>query len=309
MRRPIARRLAFVPACLLALTLAAGPAAAQPFVQAVDPFPVLDAGGQAYVYPFLGGFNAPRPQLVDVDADGDPDLFVQEQSGRVMFFENTGTPRSYRFTWRTDDFRGLAVGEWFRLGDLDGDGDPDLLAEERFSHVRYYRNDGTPEAPRFVLAADTLRTAGGTPVFADAQNVPALADLDCDGLPDLFSGQVDGTLTRYVHVGVEGGLPRFADPVHDVDDLCVGPPDVCLPGAGARGHAAKQGAGRAPQHGANAIVHQPADLLAFQPGEILVADTTTPDWGRDTDAAGGRIRQHRDVRQLGAIEPATGAWL
>ena len=35
--------------------------------------------------PFLGGFDVPRPQLVDIDGDGDLDLFVQERSNAVMY--------------------------------------------------------------------------------------------------------------------------------------------------------------------------------------------------------------------------------
>ena len=33
--------------------------------------PVTDATGQLIDQPFLGGFNIPRPQLIDIDGDGD----------------------------------------------------------------------------------------------------------------------------------------------------------------------------------------------------------------------------------------------
>ena len=36
--------------------------------------------------PIQGGFNVPRPQFTDIDGDGDPDMFVQEESGRIMPF-------------------------------------------------------------------------------------------------------------------------------------------------------------------------------------------------------------------------------
>ena len=180
------------------------------FVRSVAPFPVLDTDGVPYDHPFLGGFLAPRPQLVDIDGDGDLDLFVQERSGELMFFENTGTAAAARFEWRTDRFQGLEVGEWARFADLDSDGAPDLLAEEPYSHVRVYRNEGGPANPRFVLVADSLRDDQGRPIFADRQNIPALLDLDCDGLLDLFLGRVDGTLARYEEVGRDAlGLPRF----------------------------------------------------------------------------------------------------
>ncbi|HTO27575.1 MAG TPA: hypothetical protein VL017_03185, partial [Devosia sp.] len=40
------------------------------FTRVVNAFPVYDSTGQAYQFPFLGGLNNPRPQLVDIDGDG-----------------------------------------------------------------------------------------------------------------------------------------------------------------------------------------------------------------------------------------------
>lgn len=196
--------LALAPACAggSGLTTAPAPApiaAAEHFVRRIDPFPVLDEHGRAYTYPFLGGLNNPRPQLVDIDHDGDLDLFVQERSDEVMFFENTGGA----FVWRTDKFQGLDVGEWFRFVDLDRDGDPDLLAERPYSMIRYFRNDGG----RFVAAADTLFDDQGEPIFSDRQNIPNATDIDCDGLQDLFLGQLTGTVTRYEATAPVGDAP------------------------------------------------------------------------------------------------------
>ncbi len=176
------------------------PAADGTWARAVAPFPVLDEHGTPYTHPFLGGFDVPRPQFIDIDGDGDLDLFVQERSSELMFVENTGTAREPRWVWRTDRFHDLDVGEWARFADPDGDGDLDLLAEQRFSYIRYFRNDGTARSPRFVLAADSIQDAEGRPVFSDRQNIPALADIDCDGVLDLFLGRVDGTVSRYEQV-------------------------------------------------------------------------------------------------------------
>jgi len=38
------------------------------FVRQIAPFPVLDATGTPYEHPFLGGFDVPRPQFIDIDA-------------------------------------------------------------------------------------------------------------------------------------------------------------------------------------------------------------------------------------------------
>jgi hypothetical protein len=173
---------------------------------------VHGAAGEAYDMPFLGGLNVPRPQIVDIDEDGAQDLFLQEKSGQVMFFENTAAPgASADFAWRTSNYRDLAVGEWFRFVDLDGDGLMDLLAEQPYSYLRYYHNTGAAGAPQFELAKDTLRTVGGEPLFSDRQNIPNVADVDCDGKPDLFVGRLDGTVTRYEATGEvsKDDVPQF----------------------------------------------------------------------------------------------------
>lgn len=179
------------------------------YVRVVNPFEVRDSSGTLYEHPFLGGLNVPRPQFVDIDGDGDDDLFLQEEAGRVKFFERVSGEQP-QFVWRTDQYKGIDVGEWYRFGDLDHDGDFDLLAEQKFSYVKYYRNEGTPEAANFVLVADSLRDIAGDPIFADRQNILNLTDIDCDEQTDLFIGRIDGTVVRYEEVEVdEYNVPRF----------------------------------------------------------------------------------------------------
>jgi hypothetical protein len=189
------------------------------YLRHIAPFTVLDADGVPFEQPFLGGLNIPRPQLIDIDADGDNDLFIQEESGSIMFFENRpgDTPQ---FRWQTDRYQDLDVGEWYRFVDLDRDGDADLLAERPFSYVRYYRNDGTPESARFVEAADSLKDTNGVPLFSDRQNIPNATDIDCDGQIDLLIGRLIGTVTRYEETGTDAnGVPRFQHITDSFEDI------------------------------------------------------------------------------------------
>jgi hypothetical protein len=170
---------------------------------------VLDEHGEPYTHPFLGGLVVPRPQFVDLDGDGDPDLFLQERSGELMYFENTGTAEAPRFEWRTDRFGDLPVGEWFVFHDLTGDGRYELMSELPYSYIRVFRNEGTPEAPRFVPALDSIRDVDGRPIFSDRQNIPQLVDLDCSGTLDLLLGRIDGMITHYREEARVDGFPRF----------------------------------------------------------------------------------------------------
>lgn len=190
------------------------------FERRIAPFEVSGETG-AYALPFLGGFSAPRPQWVDLDADGDLDLVLQEYTDRLMYFERVsdGRPEA-RYVYRPDRLQELSVGEWYRFFDMDGDGRADLLAEEPFSYVRLYWNRSTGTAPAFELAADTLRDTEGRAIFSDRQNIPNVADLDCDGLPDLLIGRTVGTITHYEAAGEAGvPVPRFRKVTDRFEDI------------------------------------------------------------------------------------------
>ncbi|MDZ7756534.1 FG-GAP repeat domain-containing protein [Rhodohalobacter sp.] len=207
------------PAVVLILSLLAGCTSLKPsgddstsqsYVKKVNPFPVFDENGERFDFPFLGGFNAPRPQFVDIDNDGYPELFVQENTDDLKFFDHNGWNSENQLTWVTDKFQDLDIGEWFRFVDLDLDGDMDLLTEQPYSYVRYYQNDGSANNPRFELAADTLKDVNGKPIFSDRQNIPNVTDIDSDGHLDLMIGHLDGTVTRYESTGLdENEIPMF----------------------------------------------------------------------------------------------------
>jgi len=197
----VARRLS-----LVAFLGCVAPLGSQQYVQRTDGIPVTDRSGVPVAMPFLGGLNLPRPQLVDIDGDGDLDLFVQEVRHDLKFFERVDGD----WVWRTDRWQGLATGEWYRFADLDGDGDQDLLGERPMGYVRAWRNDGSAREPRMVAVSDTLRDITGAPIFADPQNILNVVDIDCNGRPDLFLGRVAGYVDRYEREATDAdGMPVF----------------------------------------------------------------------------------------------------
>ncbi len=230
-------------------------------------FPVLDATGTPVSNAFYGGFNAPRPQFVDIDGDDDSDLFVQERPGQVAFFEHVTEGDTSRLVWRTDNYRALDIGEWYRFADLDQDGVQDLLTEQPYSHIRAYRNVGTATNAEFKLFADTLRTVTGEPIFSDRQNIPNVTDLGCNGQLDLFLGRLDGTITRYEAAKDSAGMPKFARLTDNFEGIKI------VGGTGKKGPSL---------HGANTLTFADVDGDGdsdlfwgdfFEPGLLLIENT------------------------------------
>lgn len=176
------------------------------YVVRTSGIPVSDTAGRAMQAPFIGGFDVPRPQLIDINGDGKTDLFVQERGGELMFFERVNG----EWVWRSDKFQDIDVGEWYRFVDIDGDKLPDLFGEMRTGYIRMWRNAGTSTQPKFEAFGDTIRDADGRAIVADRQNILNAVDIDCNGKLDLFIGQVQGVVDRYEQDGKSpDGTPRF----------------------------------------------------------------------------------------------------
>jgi hypothetical protein len=180
------------------------------FFKKIKPFTVLNNLNVAYEFPFFGGMNTPIPQLLDIDGDGDLDLFLQDQETQLIFLRNTGSAGQFRFTWESDSYQDLSTGAWFKFADADGDGDIDLFAENPFGIIRYYRNSGTPNLPIFENAADTLRDKLQQPIEVEGFSIPEWVDIDCDSDLDLFLGRQNGRITYYQNMGLDSlEIPLF----------------------------------------------------------------------------------------------------
>ncbi len=82
------------------------------------------------------------------------------------------------------------------LGDLDGDGDLDLLVGERSGHLVLYRNHGNPDDPDW-----RFETADYAGIVTGWWAYPALADVTGDGALDLFVGAENGAVSVYLNRG------------------------------------------------------------------------------------------------------------
>lgn len=149
------------------------------------------------------------PVFFDADNDGLMDLIIgndyyysiitAQKVANLAWYKNTGTLTNPVFTLIDRDFANVSslgiLGAYPAFGDLDADGDKDLLLGNVNGDLIFYRNvGGTPNAFVFVTAMYQNIDVG-------ANSMPQLIDVDRDGLDDLLIGERSGVLNYYRNTG------------------------------------------------------------------------------------------------------------
>jgi len=158
---------------------------------ALIPYMAADATGNPLAGVDVGYRSVPT--FVDIDNDGDLDLFIGNQLGTIRFFRNQGTATAPLFTAVAagNPLAGVDVGYNAApsFTDIDGDGDLDAFIGNRLGTVQFFLNGGTATVPAFATTG-VVNPLNGFDVGYNA--APVFADIDNDSDQDTFIGNRDG---------------------------------------------------------------------------------------------------------------------
>ena len=115
------------------------------------------------------------PAFGDLDGDYDPDLLIGAMTGEIFYYENTGTFLAPSFTYK-GGLQNIDVGNHSTpaLGDLDGDGDLDLMIGNEAGTVAYYEHTGTYPNIFTLVDANWVGIDMSTPFAPSGYSVPSI---------------------------------------------------------------------------------------------------------------------------------------
>jgi hypothetical protein len=166
------------------------------------------------------GYDTRTIALGDLDGDGDLDLVAGNNGQANRLYLNNGTSAPFNGVNGSDISSDTHATYSIALGDMDGDGDLDLVAGNLGQANRLYLNNGT---------ADPFNSVTGSDISSDVYDTTsiALGDLDRDGDLDLVAGKWNQINRLYLNNGTAdpfSGLSGsdISSDAHYTDSIALG---------------------------------------------------------------------------------------
>lgn len=155
------------------------------------------------------------PIFFDQNNDGKKDLIVAnyfrykpvlDKESTLALYRNTSAGPTTEFTFVDDNYLNLnnlnlGLRSIPTFGDLDNDGDEDMIIARENGNLMYFQNNGGAGNANFASPVQPLQNSAGVPINHETFCFPQLFDLNADGKLDLILGKKNGTLVYYENTG------------------------------------------------------------------------------------------------------------
>jgi len=169
------------------------------------------------------GYSA-YPVLFDYNNDSLTDLVISSYGyfnqsnnsyqSKISLYKNIGTSSTPIFEFITDDFASISSlnltnALYPSFGDLDSDGDKDMLLGDIDGYLHYFENTASSgDTSIFELSEEEYKDKDGSIIDDGKHATPFIVDMNRDGLLDLVIGERNGNINYYQNTGTTNN-PEF----------------------------------------------------------------------------------------------------
>lgn len=153
-----------------------------------------------------------RPVFFDSNADGLLDIIIGNYGyflgtanfdSKLTLLRNTGTANKPAFELADRDYAGLSAlninGVYPAFGDMDKDGDEDMIIGDEDGQLHLFINMAEPGSP----ASFVLTNPQYMGIDVGEASVPQIVDVNRDDKPDLLVGELSGNVNYFENTGTD----------------------------------------------------------------------------------------------------------